>query len=381
MNTALFPFPHVLRGQQRDGSAIPWPPVCLRCKDRPCETARTAEIGLCPYGMNFARVDKDMLIAGVVVGDFQVHSKARQKRYREYRTDVISSEVLQRAIHAYRSLKDDAAKQVLDEKATIIRDYVQREQFKPDFLDPLRGEIAKGLSFVHDYRQINTQIGQNINVVLESRYPDVPLEEKLGRALPAEKAIYEASKFLEEKLSVAKFLLHPDWLFQQDRCTRFRIHGLVTKYARIYASQFKIKDVELSVRGDSFGEIIANPEACAVIPHTLIDNALKYSQKRSKVEVFLKDEGAGVHLSVESFGPRLAPGEEERIFEPFYRGEGAKQFAEEGAGYGLYVSQLVAIEHLGTRIAVDQDPLRSDWRGVYTSFSLTFPPKARILIG
>lgn len=379
MNTSLFPYPHIFRSDRLNGSILPWPTVCLNCPDRPCEGKPAGKIGLCPYGMNFYRVDENMFVAGIVVGDYVTQSPARVKRRQEHRADLVSDSMLRRAVDAYIANKDEQDVRLAEEKQKVIRDYVQREQFKPDFLDPLREEITKGLSFVHDYRQINAQIGQNINVVLESRYPGVPTEEKLARALPAEKAIYEASKFLEEKLNVAKFLLHPDWLYQRDRCVSFRVHGLVTKYVKIYQSQFTSKEVELVVSGASYREIIAHPEACAVVPHTLIDNALKYSQPRGRVEVFLSDEPEGVYLSVASYGPRLLPGEESRIFEPFYRGEGAKQMAEEGAGYGLYVSQLVATEHLGTKIQVEQDSSRHDWRGFYTSFSLVFPFKAKTL--
>lgn len=351
----------MFKGERLNGSILSWPQVCLECHDRPCELTQKVEIGLCPYGMNFCRVENDMLIAGIVIRDFGQNSSARRKRYQENRADVVSSSMLQRAIDAFKARKQQENDHLDEEKKTIIREYVQSQQFKPDFLNPLRDEITKGLSFVHDYRQINTQIGQNINVVLESRYPQLATEEKLAKALPAEKAIYEASKFLEEKLNVAKFLLHPDWLYQRDKCVPFRVHGLVTKYVKIYQSQFRSKEVELTVSGSSYGEIIAHPEACAVIPHTLIDNALKYSQRKSRVDVFLRDVADGVYLSVESYGPMLLPGEESRIFEPFYRGEGAKQLVEEGAGYGLYVSQLVATEHLGTKIHVEQDLLRHDW--------------------
>lgn len=379
MTTHLFPFPNVFQSVRRDGSLIPWPPVCQKCSDRPCESAQTVGIALCSYGMNYCRVDKNMLIAGIVVRDYPQHSPARRKRCQDYRADLVPSAFVQRAVDAHLAQTGKEREQFDEEKQKLIRNYVEREQFKVDFLNPLREEITKGLSFVHDYRQINVQIGQNINVVLESRYPGLSTEDKLTRALPAEKAIYEASKFLEEKLNVAKFLLHPDWLYQRDRCVTFRVHGLVTKYIKIYESQYKFKEVELSVSGSSYKDTIAHPEACAVIPHTLIDNALKYSQPRGKVEVYLKDEDEGVYLSVSSYGPLLLPGEESRIFEPFYRGVGAKQLVEEGAGYGLYVSQLVATEHLGTKIVVEQDSSRHDWRGYHTTFGIIFPPKAKTL--
>ncbi len=113
--------------------------------------------------------------------------------------------------------------------------------------------------------------------------------------------------------------------------------------------------------------------------HTLLDNGLKYSQSKGKVEVFLSDEDDGVLVSVESYGPLLLEGEHEKIFQPFYRGANAIQVAEEGSGYGLYVSQMVAVSHLGTRISVEQNVSRHDWRGYFTAFSIKFPTKARVL--
>jgi signal transduction histidine kinase len=270
---------------------------------------------------------------------------------------------------------------VSDEARASAEDAVLNEEvFRTEYISGLKAEILRGLSFVHDYKQINAEISQNINVVLETRYQGATLEEKLSSATREEKAIYAASKFLEEKLNVAKFLVQPEWLLMASECRRFRVHGLVLKYIRIYQSHFDSRRVALTLEGESYKEILANPTACGVIPHTLIDNALKYAPAHSSVEVFVQDEDDGVYLEVCSFGPRLEKKEHKKIFHPFYRGREASRLVEEGAGYGLYVSQLVAKQHLGTAIAVVQEEKPNDHgrEYVWTTFSMTFPPQASV---
>jgi len=321
-----------------------------------------------------------MLVAGVVLVDWSTTTQARQKRRREMGVNVIRNDLFDKAVEAYRNQVTEDSIELDREKQRVIQEYAERELFKPQFMKQIKDDVLRGLAFVHDYKQINAQINQNINVLVESRYQGATLEEKLERADPSEKAIYEASKFLEEKLNVAKFLVTPDWLYVREECVRFRVHGLAIKYLRIYQNWFDVKGIKVKVSGTSRNEIVANPQACAVIPHTLLDNALKYSPKRGDVELFLKDDGTGVFLSVSSWGPRILPEEIGKIFFPFFRGKHARDHSEEGAGYGLYVSQLVAKEHLGTEIRVEQVRVEDENLGFRTTFSIIFPQKARILL-
>lgn len=319
-----------------------------------------------------------MLVAGIVVKDYKTDSQARRKRLREHRLTSITEDELKQTVDAYLQGGAEREAELASQMEQKIREYVEEERYRSDFLEPLRKDILRGLSFVHDYRQINAQIRQNINVILETRYPDGSLEEKLENALAAEKAIYQSARFLEEKLSVAKFLLEPEWLNRPEECVKFRVHGMITKYVRIYQSEYDRAGVALHLAGRSLGEIIANPQACGVIPHTFLDNALKYSKKGARVELFLKDEEEGVYVQVRSYGPKIDAGEREKIFDPFYRGQEAKRVVAEGAGYGLYVAQLIAQAHLGVRIAVQQDA-NSTALGFRTTFSIQFPWRAAVV--
>jgi light-regulated signal transduction histidine kinase (bacteriophytochrome) len=333
---------------------------------------------LCGYGINYQWADADMLVAGLVVHDYPVRTEPRQRQMKKAGASVVSRADVAGAVRAYLSMAGTIEAIGEDEGERIIEEQIKKDLFKARFLDPLREEIAKGLAFFHDYKQINAQIVQNINVVIES-HPGQTFEERFAHSTNAEKAIYEAAKFLEEKLNVAKFLLNPEWLYQRDECVRMRVHGLIHKYFKIYQPRFAAKRIAAALEGMSITEIVANPGACGVIPHTLIDNAEKYSPRSGSVRVEVNDVDEGVELVVSSYGPELLEGEKEKIFRPFYRGKNAREIAEEGAGYGLYVSQFVAREHLGTEIRVEQSPKDRKGDCVLTRFSVVFPMKAKIL--
>ena len=154
---------------------------------------------------------------------------------------------------------------------------------------------------------------------------------------------------------------------------------VVTKYLRIYAPRFEQKNVDIHFEGESFEHLIANPQAVAVISYTFLDNAYKYSPKNGRVEVFVQDGQSGIYFSVSSYGPRILPGESNKIFYPFYRGEIAKRHEEEGAGYGLYLTQVVAKEHLLTQIDFEQESKNVHGRGHWTKFSVHIPGKAVVV--
>lgn len=257
----------------------------------------------------------------------------------------------------------------------MLEEWIEREQYRLDFLEELKGKIAEGLSFVHDYRQINAEIGQNINVIIEKRYEADSFEEKVDKASEQEKAIYWASKLLDEKLIVARLLVNPQIINEKSEYKKFKFHGILIKYRRIYTSHILNKNITLDIKGASHHDIIAHPLAVSVIPHTFLDNAIKYSLKDGNILIDVHDEENCIKFSVSSYGPRILPGEEKKIFQPFYRGEAARHQEEEGAGYGLYVSQLIATQHLGSEIKVEQDSKQKPRFGHWTTFSIDIPLK------
>jgi two-component system sensor histidine kinase MprB len=81
----------------------------------------------------------------------------------------------------------------------------------------------------------------------------------------------------------------------------------------------------------------------------LIDNACKFDQSGSTIEVFVD----GGSLTVLDRGPGIAPGEEERIFDRFHRSETARSMP--GSGLGLSIVRDVVTRAQGTVVAGPRD--------------------------
>lgn len=66
--------------------------------------------------------------------------------------------------------------------------------------------------------------------------------------------------------------------------------------------------------------------------YNVVENAVKYSEKKGTVEIALFYEAGRNVVQVADEGCGIEQGEEEKIFEPFYRG---KQTVKDGEGLGL----------------------------------------------
>jgi K+-sensing histidine kinase KdpD len=95
----------------------------------------------------------------------------------------------------------------------------------------------------------------------------------------------------------------------------------------------------------------------------VLDNAVKYTDPESAVEVSASAGDGAVTVEVSDRGSGLAPGDEERVFEKFYRGGGQRI---RGAGLGLAICRGI-IEAHGGRIWVENRP------GGGAAFRFTLP--------
>ena len=84
-----------------------------------------------------------------------------------------------------------------------------------------------------------------------------------------------------------------------------------------------------------FGQVLWN----------LLENAAKYTEPGTPLDLAAFEEEGAVIIEVRDRGPGIPPGEEERIFEKFYRG---KSNSARGAGLGLPICRAIVQAHRGT---------------------------------
>ncbi len=100
--------------------------------------------------------------------------------------------------------------------------------------------------------------------------------------------------------------------------------------------------------------------------YNLLDNAVKYSDAGSTVEVGTVTNGAIVEVSVRDHGDGIPVRDLERIFERFYRVDRARSRVTGGTGLGLAIVRHVAANHRG-EVRVDSR------EGEGSTFTLRLP--------
>ncbi len=91
----------------------------------------------------------------------------------------------------------------------------------------------------------------------------------------------------------------------------------------------------------------ADPADLEVIWVNLLENAVQYSPPGSKVVLRIENGGATAHVSVEDSGPGIPPGDMERIFERFHRGDPSRARGTGGFGLGLAICKALVTAYGG----------------------------------
>ncbi len=86
--------------------------------------------------------------------------------------------------------------------------------------------------------------------------------------------------------------------------------------------------------------------------YNLVENAIKYTPQGGRVSVRLKLLGDGMQFEVEDTGIGIAPIDQPRLFEKFYRGGQREAREQKGSGLGLAIVRSIAERH-GGRVWLD----------------------------
>lgn len=94
-------------------------------------------------------------------------------------------------------------------------------------------------------------------------------------------------------------------------------------------------------------EVWGEPELITTAITNLVGNAITYSGDGVRVGVSVRQAGDLVEVAVTDQGQGIAPEEQERIFERFYRVDAARSRATGGTGLGLSIVKHIAENHGG----------------------------------
>ncbi len=103
----------------------------------------------------------------------------------------------------------------------------------------------------------------------------------------------------------------------------------------------------------SLPDVLVDPVQIELVLTNLIENAIKYAPALSPIDVGAAADRAALTLWVADHGPGFTPGDEEHVFEKFYRG-GSPDHKPGGSGLGLAIAKGIVEAHGGQIAAANR---------------------------
>ncbi|HWK91019.1 MAG TPA: ATP-binding protein [Luteimicrobium sp.] len=126
------------------------------------------------------------------------------------------------------------------------------------------------------------------------------------------------------------------------------------------------KGIRIAVGGDLDARLYGDHALLVTAVRNLLDNAVAYSGEHSQVAVGVRQTGDLVEIAVVDEGIGIAPEDQDRVFERFFRVDPARSRATGGTGLGLSIVKHVAADH-GGDVTVWSEP------GHGATFTLRIP--------
>lgn len=203
------------------------------------------------------------------------------------------------------------------------------------------------------YQQLE---GFNADVAHELRTPLATLIGETELALSRQRDVAELRDVLGSNLEDLQLLagLVNDMLFlsRADRGERARRHRvdslaeLVSEVIEFHEASMQEAGVTARLRGDGMGTVDAGLVRRAL--SNLLANATRFAERGSVIEVDIKQDTDGrICLSVSNTGPVIPPEHLPRLFDRFYRVDGAREHRDHNHGLGLAIVAAIARMHGG----------------------------------
>jgi two-component system sensor histidine kinase KdpD len=205
----------------------------------------------------------------------------------------------------------------------------QSEEFKSTLLDGL----------AHEFKTPLTSIRAATTALLASNVSDAAQQQELLTIVDQEAE--RLSRLVTEATRVAraeagKIQVNREW------CS---LDGLIQSVLAQMESQRDGRLLDISLAPD-LPVVFIDPELIQLALRQLIDNALKYSPRRSTIQIFTRLSEGDLVVAVRNQGEPLSESERFRVFDKFYRGQNVRHQVA-GTGMGLPVARDILLAHGG----------------------------------
>jgi signal transduction histidine kinase len=196
------------------------------------------------------------------------------------------------------------------------------------------------MSVSHELRTPLTAIRGHVAALREGVFEDEQAEER-SLAVVAEEAL-RLERLVGDVLDLAKLDARRFALLREEVDMR----ALCERAYATFAEEARARGIEYDLELGEGAVLVTDGDRVLQIVSNLLANALRWTPEGGRVDLGLNAQNGEVMVAVTDTGPGIEPEGTERIFRPFWSGDGG------GTGLGLTIARELALA-LGGRLELD----------------------------
>ena len=194
----------------------------------------------------------------------------------------------------------------------------------------------------HELRTPISLVRTEAELALRKPREEAEYRESLGHILlEAERT----TALIEELLALARADSGSETLHMHPVDLRQTLVGIAEDWRPVAAVRNLQFEASIEV-ADSF--VLGDERSLRRVVNILLDNAFKYTPPPGTVQLMLERKMDKAVITVRDSGVGIAPEEQSRIFERFYRVDKARSREMGGAGLGLSIAEWIVGQHRGS---------------------------------
>ncbi len=230
-----------------------------------------------------------------------------------------------------------------------IKEYDKEIKELVESFNEMIGRLGTSFAYINDF---NSHVSHEMKTPLAIIKGELELALEAGNTKEENERVmrevleevYKLIRIIKEMLLLAEYEYKLD-IFKMERLELVHFLKAIFQYSKVLTEEKRIK-FEFRTQVEAMW-IEGDATHLRRVFFNLIHNAVKFTPEGGSIKIAIGSSGGKAVIAIEDSGIGIAPENQTKIFEKFYRIRSANQAAIEGNGLGLSMARAIVKAHLG----------------------------------